>query len=89
MDHTQIDFNGLVLGFSASALLYLGQGSESQPNKPKPNLDLAKHNIQIIELLKEKTDGNLTDEEVRLLSDVLKDLRLKYADAIASSEAKP
>jgi len=79
-DHVKkVDFSGLVLGFSSAALYYLGQTSiEGKGSSPK-NLPLAMQNIQIIELLKQKTEGNLTDEENKLIQEVLLDLKMKYS----------
>jgi len=82
-----VDFSGLILGFSSAALYYLGeapiQGKEMK-SIPERNLPLAKQNIDIVELLKNKTQGNLTEEESRLLNQVLSDLRIKYVAAIKS-----
>jgi len=45
-----------------------------------PNLDLAGHTIDVLALLEEKTRGNLTGQEERLLSGALNDLRLRLAE---------
>lgn len=76
-DMMQVDFSGLILGFSSAALYYIGHSSIESKNTPKRNLPLAKQNIRIIELLKEKTKGNLSPEEDKLISEVLLDLRNK------------
>jgi hypothetical protein len=47
-------------------------------NKKEINLQLARQTISIIEMLKEKTKGNLTEEEENLLDSVLYDVRLKF-----------
>ena len=72
-----IDFNTFVLSLSTSALMHLGKlpGSEDQT----VNLAHAKQSIDCIALLEEKTKGNLTGEEERLISEVLYDLRLRFA----------
>lgn len=80
---TQLDFTGLVLGFCSAALTYMGVSVGGETTAPK-NLPLAKQNIEIIELLQQKTKGNLTAEEVKLLEHVLIDLRLRYAEAVKS-----
>jgi hypothetical protein len=48
------------------------------------NLSLAHQTINIIEILKDKARGNLTEEEERLMSTVLYDLRMKYVQAVCS-----
>ena len=71
-----IDFNTFVLSLSTSALMHLGNlpGSEDQT----VNLAHAKQSIDCIALLEEKTKGNLTGEEERLLHQVLFDLRMRF-----------
>ena len=73
-----LDFSGLILGFSSAALHYLGEHTPSLPNA-KLNLELARQNIEIIELLQDKTTGNLTTDEKALVESVLSDLRKKIA----------
>jgi hypothetical protein len=79
-DAPAIDFNTFVLSLSASALVDMGAiempGVEAQKNLP-----LARHTIDCLVLLEQKTAGNLTGEEERLLSQVLDDLREKYRGA--------
>lgn len=77
----KLDFSGLVLGFSSAALHYIGhQAVEGRPSKDK-NLPLALYNIEILELLQEKTINNLSKEESLLLERVVADLRSKYDQA--------
>ncbi len=80
MSEQQVEFSGLVLGFCSAALSYLGYGNNNAPK----NLSLAKQNIDILVLLAEKTKGNLSEEEHRLLNDALADLKTKYAEAAKS-----
>ena len=82
-DQQQVEFSGLVLGFCSAALSYMGYGDASTGK----SLPLAKQNIDILGLLAEKTKGNLTDEEQRLLNDALLDLRTKYSDLTKPSES--
>lgn len=76
-----VEFSELVLGLSSAALHYLGEGTGNVPpaQKSEANLALARQNIEIIRMLKGKTAGNLSSEEVRLLDGVLTDLMTKYA----------
>jgi hypothetical protein len=79
-DVPPIDFVTFVLSLSAQALVHLGV---AVPGGPAPSLDLslAKHTIDLLGVLEQKTHGNLTGEEERILSQVLTDLRLRYVDA--------
>jgi len=51
-------------------------GGEDEP--PEPNLPLARHSIDLLAMLGEKTKGNLTVEEQRLLENGLTELRFRY-----------
>ena len=78
-----IDFTTFILSLSASALMNLGQnpgGPAATDHPPPANLPMAKQTIDLLALLEEKTRGNLNGEEERLLTHVLTDLRLKYAN---------
>jgi hypothetical protein len=78
---TKVDFNGLILGFSSAALYYIGHSAIDGKSAGEKNLPLAQQNIHIIEILQEKTKGNLSAEEAKLLEEVLHDLRLKFVSA--------
>ncbi len=77
---------GLVLSLSAAALAYMGKQLAPGTPKTEPNLSLAEHTIKTIEMLKAKTEGNRTEEENKLLDELLYQLRLSYVKA---SEEKP
>jgi hypothetical protein len=77
-DAADIDFSGLILGFGSAALSYLGYQPDGSEDQKLRNLTLAKQNINIIDLLKEKTRGNLSDDEKNLIEQVLADLKMKY-----------
>ncbi len=78
---TEVDFSGLILGFSSAALYYIGVAELEGKKVSHKNLPLAKQNIGIIEMLHEKTKGNLSPEESVLLNQLLKDLNSKYKEA--------
>lgn len=80
-----VDFRGLVLGFSGAALHYMGE-SPAAGEKPALNMPLAHQNIEILALLAEKTKGNLTDEEERLLQQLLLDLRMRFIEKSRDSK---
>ena len=75
-----IDFTTFLLSLASSVLVHLGE-LESPEGPQAPNLPLAKQTIDILGLLSNKTRGNLTAEEDKLLTHLLYDLRLKYVDA--------
>lgn len=73
-------FGLLVLSFGNAALAGLGLVPEAGSERTKPDLEIAKQNIDLLCMLEEKTKGNLTGEERKLLTEVLYDLRVKYLE---------
>jgi hypothetical protein len=75
-----IDFATFVLSLSHSALVHLGDAPDPSGNKSPPDLEMARQTIDLLSLLEEKTHGNLTGEEERMLSAALYDLRLRFVE---------
>ncbi len=78
---SELGFSTFILSLSTSALVHLGELPDPVTNEKGMNLQLAKQTISVIELLKEKTRGNLNEEEEKLIDTVLYDVRLKYVKA--------
>ncbi len=74
----EIDFSSFIFSLSTSALLHLGEVPDPTTKKREKNLPLAKQTIDILGMLKEKTKGNLTPEEEKLIENILTDLRWRY-----------
>ena len=75
-----VDFSGLLLGFSSAALYYMGHtGIEGRT--PVTNLPLARQNIDILCLLRDKTQGNLSADEDKLIQQLIADLQVKMLAA--------
>lgn len=74
----QLDFGTFVLSMSSSALVHLGEVPEPESGQIAENVLAAKQTIDILCMLQSKTKGNLTDQEARLLRDMLFELRMKY-----------
>jgi len=64
---------------------YQGPGGERIP----PNHEAAKHHIDLLDVLTEKTRGNLTDEESRALQGVTHELRMQYVQMVGGDAPKP
>ena len=77
----EVNFSSFLLSLSSSILLHLGEISDPQSGEKRKDLALAKQTIDIITLLKEKTEGNLTEEEQNLLKHLLYDLRMRFVKA--------
>ena len=85
-------FADLVWSLSAATLTYLGRGIAPGQEKPEVNLKFAKHTIATLEMLKTKTEGNRTEDETKLLDEMLYELRLAYVkaeEAQKSAAGKP
>ena len=77
----EVNFNSLIFSLSSSALLNLGEIADPNTGAKNKDLDLAKHTIDTIAMLKEKTQGNLDEEEAKFIENVLTDLRWRYVKA--------
>jgi hypothetical protein len=80
-------FIELVMMQAQQAALFLGRIPNPQTNKPEVNLDYARMFIDQLEMLQEKTRGNLSNEEQQVLSGVLADLRLAFVQATPGGSA--
>ena len=76
-----VDFGMFVMSLASSVLVHLGEIAHPDSGALAPNLPLAKQTVDILGMLRDKTRGNLTQEEAQLLDNLLYDLRMKYVDA--------
>jgi hypothetical protein len=74
----EVNFSTFVFSLSSSAFLHLGEVEDPSTGKKQKNLPMAKHTIDILGMLQEKTKGNLSEDEGQLLTNVLYDLRMRY-----------
>lgn len=79
-------FELLVMSLAMQAELELG--SQGKPDEPPPNLDLARHSIDMLAVLQEKTRGNLSFEEKRQLDNAVTMLRFRYVQAVQELNQK-
>ncbi|NUQ74689.1 MAG: DUF1844 domain-containing protein [Polyangiaceae bacterium] len=78
-DLPKLDFSTFVLGIIGSAYVHLGD-APSPDGSVEQDLMLARQNIDLLGLLQEKTKGNLTGDEERLLDQALYDLRMRFIE---------
>jgi len=74
-------FASLVQTLATQAAIFLSNQRDPETGASIRNLELAKHNIDLLRILEEKTKGNLTDEEKRLLETMLYELLMAYVEA--------
>jgi hypothetical protein len=75
-----VDFSTFVLSLSHSALMDLGQAPHPETGSVAKTLPLARQTIDLLAMLEEKTKGNLSGDEERLLTQILFDLRMRYVE---------
>ncbi len=79
-------FEFLVLSLRFQAEMQLGLlGLGDEPERPQPDFRGARHSIDLLGMLQEKTRGNLSLEEQRLLENSVTELRFRYVQALEKS----
>ena len=76
----QAEFTTFILSLSHSALMHLGEAPNPETGKVEQDLPLARQTIDLVGMLEEKTKGNLTGDEERLIAQILFDLRMRYVE---------
>jgi hypothetical protein len=74
-------FAALVQSLATQAAIFMTDQRDPETGQSLRNLDLAKHNIDLLRVLEEKTKGNLTEDEKHLLETVLYELLMAYVAA--------
>lgn len=76
----RIDFSTFVLSLGASALMHLGLAPDpsGEGQTAEPNLPLARQAIDTLDMIEEKTRGNLDEDEAKLVQSVLYELRMNF-----------
>ena len=78
---TKMDFPTLVLSLTTTAMLQMGLVPDPVSQKVEKNLPAARQTIDILEILKDKTQGNLKPDEARLLDRCLHDLKMSFVQS--------
>ena len=82
----KIDFSAFIFSLATTAQVGLGAIPNPQTNLQTRNLPAAKQMIDIIGMLKEKTNGNLTQDEQTLIDSILYNLRMQYIKAMEGNK---
>jgi hypothetical protein len=75
-----VNFATFVISLTSSVLIHLGLAEDPMTGSVNRDLALAKQSIDILGMLKEKTRGNLAEEESQLMEGILYDLRMRYVE---------
>jgi len=77
-DYPPINFTNFVLSLSTSALYHFGDFPDPDGGKTEKNLPAVKQTIDILDMLHEKTKGNLDENESQLIDGVLYELKMRF-----------
>jgi len=78
----------LCYSLGTQAMIALGLASNPATGETTQDLTAAKYTIDLIEMLREKTEGNRTDEETKVIRALLFDLRMRYVEASKGKAAE-
>jgi len=81
-------FDTLMAQLATQALMVMGGYADPHTGQPMLDLDMARHHIDMLSVLEEKTKGNLTDEEAAGLGSTLYELRGRYVQVASASLQK-
>ncbi|MCK5436762.1 MAG: DUF1844 domain-containing protein [Desulfobulbaceae bacterium] len=77
----EVTFTSFVMSLNTSTLFHLGEIGEPGTGKKNKDPVLAKYSIDTLNMLHEKTKGNLTEDEDEMLQNILYDLKMRYVNA--------
>jgi len=81
-DQSGISFAGFILSLATTAAVHFGDIADPNTGERAPqDLTAAHQMIELISLLQDKTKGNLTPEEAKLVDDLLYELRMRFVQA--------
>lgn len=80
-----LTFATFVLGLSTQALVALGEIDHPVSRQREPDLGAARHLIDILAILREKTNGNLQADEDQILESALYDLRIRFVELMRTT----
>ena len=79
---SKVDFSTFVFSLFSSALIQMGNMADPLTGQVEKNLQAAQQTIDIVDILVDKTKGNLSEEEERLIKSASAELKWKYLDAV-------
>ena len=81
-EEPEITFTGFILSLATTAAVHFGDIADPGTGEPsEPNLVAAGQMIDIIAMLQDRTKGNLSDVEAKLIDDLLYELRMRFVQA--------
>ena len=80
-----VSFISLILSLNTTALFHLGELPHPETGQKSMDLELARHSIDTLVMLEEKTKGNLKKDELELMDRVLYELKMRFIKAKGES----
>lgn len=85
----EASFVTLAMSIASSAVMSMGLAPDPNDNKVKKNLQMARFNIDLLDMLEQKTKGNLVKEEEDFMKQVLSDLKMKFVEVSQNDKESP
>ena len=82
----KIDFSTFIMSLTSSAFYHLGDIADPETGKTETNLPAVQQTIDMLIMLKEKTQGNLSEEEGKLLEQLIYELQMKFMQKSHSAQ---
>jgi hypothetical protein len=82
-------FLSLIYSFQMQAMMQMGKLKNPLTEKTEKELEAAQITIEMLDMLKEKTKGNVSDDEKQFLDQVISDLKLNYVEEKNKTEEAP
>lgn len=82
-------FASIVMMFATACWQHLGKVPNQVTGKTEVDLSNAQMTIDMLSMIRDKTKGNLTSDEEKMLSNAISDLQLNYADEVKKQQQKP
>jgi hypothetical protein len=79
-DEGSLTFSAFILGLASTTLIHLGVAAHPESGAIGVDLELARQSIDALNMLREKTRGNLDGDEERLFTSILTDLRMRFVE---------
>jgi hypothetical protein len=78
----EVTFSTFVMSLNTSVLYHLGELPDPETGRTVLNIDLARHAIDTLVVLEQKTKGNLSEEESELMKNILYDVKMRFVNAV-------
>lgn len=77
----EVTFSAFVMSLNTSVLYHLGEIKDPETGQKNVNYDLARHAIDTLVMLQQKTKGNLSQDEEEMLKNIVYDVKLRFVKA--------